>query len=175
MTDIFQKLEEKVATYLSEGKFMLFGDFNARTANRDDFIIDDILNCDVLQEVAEIHTYRVDNVLPVRINPNNTVNDFGLKLRSLCKSSGLRILNGRHKLKMDTDFSSMGVRGLSVVNYCKSTPDIFKRIDKFIVSSFTTWSDHAPLHIQFQTFNLTEDKPTKWCNVSQTLPGRTFK
>lgn len=33
----------KGATYSSEGKFVLLNDFNARTANKDDFIMNDIL------------------------------------------------------------------------------------------------------------------------------------
>ena len=74
---------------------MLFDDMNARTATKNDFIRYDILKSAILSDGAEIHTYEVNIVLPVRNNPDVTVNDFGLKLLNLCKSRGLRSLKGR--------------------------------------------------------------------------------
>jgi hypothetical protein len=58
---------------------------------------------------------------------------------------------------MDRDYRFMGARGLSVVDYCVSTPDIFESKDEFIVSNFTTYSDHAQLHVQLKAgnFNIT--------------------
>ena len=79
--DIFKELEEQVVSYLSSGKVMLLGDMNARTATRDDFITHDSLNCAILNDVADLLTY----VLPVRNNPDVTLNDFGLKLLNWCK------------------------------------------------------------------------------------------
>ena len=169
--EVFLELEEQIATFMSEGKVLLLGDFNARTSNRDDFIGDDILDNTILKEVTELLTYELDSVLSVRKNPDDTVNDYGVKLLNMCKSSGLRILNGRHKLQMDSDFSFMGARGCSVVDYCISTPDIFNLIDKFIVSSFTTWSDHAPLHLQIQS----EISTAISRYDSRTATSRTFK
>lgn len=74
----------------------------------------------------------MDEILPLRVNPDKVVNDYGSKLLSLCKSSGLRILNGRHKDAMDRDYTFMGV-----VDYCISTPDVFHITEQFIVSNFT--------------------------------------
>ena len=74
---------------------MLLDDMNARTATKNDFIRYDILKSAILSDGAEIHTYEVNIVLPVRNNPDVTVNDFGLKLLNLCKSRGLRSLKGR--------------------------------------------------------------------------------
>lgn len=158
--DIFNELESQITTYLAKGKVMLLGDINARTSNRDDFIFNDFINCDILSEVIELLTYEIDKPLPVRINPDKVVNEYGSKLLSLCKSSGLRILNGRHKHALDRDYTFCGGRGLSVVDYFISTPDIFDITEKFIVSSFTTFSDHAPLHVELQCSMLEFEKPT---------------
>lgn len=70
----------------------------------------------------------------------------------MSESSGIRILNGRHKDKMDRDFTFMGSRGLSVVDYCLLSPDIFGLIEKFQVANFTMYSDHAPLHLQILAY-----------------------
>lgn len=113
--DIFNELESQITTYLAKGKVMLLGDINARTSNRDDLIFNDFINCDILSEVFELLTYEIDKPLPVRINPDKVVNEYGSKLLSLCKSSGLRILNGRHKHALDRDYTFCGARGLSVV------------------------------------------------------------
>ena len=37
---------------------------------------------------------------------------------------------------------------MSVIDYFISTPDIFQIVDQFIVSNFTEYSDHAPLHVK---------------------------
>lgn len=72
------------------------------------------------------------------------VNDLGNKLLSLWKSSGLKILNGRHNLGIDKDYTFVGPRGMIVVDYVihVSTPDVFLKIEQFIVANFI---DHAPL------------------------------
>ena len=36
---------------------------------------------------------------------------------------------------------------MSVIDYFISTPDILQIVDQFIVSNFTEYSDHAPLHV----------------------------
>ena len=59
---------------------MLLDDMNARTATKNDFITQDILKSAILSDVAEIRTYEANIVLPVRNNPDVTVNYFGLKL-----------------------------------------------------------------------------------------------
>ena len=76
---------------------------------------------------------------------------------------------------MDRGFSFIGTRGFRLVDYCISTPDILEKVDKFIVASFTTWSDHAPLHLQFHTYNITDISTTDFPNDVHTVPNRTSK
>ena len=54
----------------------------------------------------------------------------------------------------------MGPRGFSLFYYCILTPDILENVGKFIIASFTTWSDHAPLHLQFHAYNITDINTT---------------
>lgn len=53
-------------------------------------------------------------------------------------------LNGCHNLGNDKDYKSVGPKGMSVVNYVihVTTPDVFLKIEQFIVANFT---DHAHL------------------------------
>ena len=102
-----------------------------------------------------------------------TVNE----LLSLCKSRGLRILNGRHNHGLDRAYSFIGARGLSVVDYCISTPNVFHLIEKCIISNFTTFSDHAPLHLQFKTKTSECKQSLNPCgdSVNNARPARTFR
>ena len=110
-------------------------------------------------------------------NPDKTVNEYGRKLWSLCKSSGLRILNGRHNHGFDRDYTFMGARGLSEVDYCISTPNVFHLIEKFIISNFTTFSDHGPLHLQFKTKTSECKQQLNPCcdSVNNAHPARKFR
>ena len=167
----------QISMFSSKGNVIVIGDFNARTSDKDDFITNDVIQNDILREVSEILTYETDTVLPTRVNPDKTVNEYGRKLLSLCKSSGLRILNGRHNHGLDRAYSFIGARGLSVVDYCISTPNVFHLIEKFIISNFTTFSDHAPLHLQFKTKTSECKQSLNPCgdSVNNARPARTFR
>ena len=71
----------------------------------------------------------------------------------------------------------METGGFSLVDYCISTPIILGKVDKFIVASLTMWSDHAPLHIQVHTFNISDISNTVFPNDvhEHTVLNRTFK
>ncbi|CAG2245999.1 unnamed protein product [Mytilus edulis] len=92
----------------------------------------------------------VAQFLIVRRNPDQSTNEFGLKLLNLCRSTGLRILNGRHKDGLANDYTFCGSRGMSVVDYLLAPYDFLHIIDQFIVCNFTSFSDHAPLHVRLR-------------------------
>ena len=106
---------------MNVGQMMLIGDTNARTSNANDFILNAVLHDNVLRDLGEVLFYDLDSNLQVRVNPENVVNDYGNKLLTLCKSSGLRNLNERHSLGMDKDFTFVGPTGISVVDYLLSS------------------------------------------------------
>lgn len=86
-----------------------------------------------------------------RNNPHAETNDYGTKLLDLCKSSGLRIINKRHPDGLLNDFTYSGPRGMTVIGYLLAKPINIEKVLKFITSNFTTYSDHAPIHVQFKT------------------------
>ena len=134
-----------------------------RTSDKDDFITDDVIQNDILREVSEILTYETDTVLPTRVNSTKLLmimEEHGRKLLSLCKSSGLRILNGRHNHGLDRYYTFIGARGLSVVDDCIS----IHLIEKFIISNVTTLSDQAQLYLQFKTKTSECKQPLNPCD-----------
>jgi hypothetical protein len=63
--------------------------------------------------------------LSKRMNPDKSRNEYGFKLLKLCKSTGLRILNGRHGSGFANDYAHCGATSLSVIDYLISTIDLF--------------------------------------------------
>jgi hypothetical protein len=149
--DLSNDLEYRNVDYMSRGKVILIGDTNARTSDSNDFILHDVLHDEVLRDLGELLFYGSDLQLKVRSNPDKVTNDRGSKFLSLCKSSGLRILNGRHPLDRDKDYIFLGHKGTSVIDYVITSPNVFPSIVQFIVPNFTVYSDHAPLHVRIET------------------------
>ena len=64
----------------------------------------------------------------------------------LCKSTSLRIANGRlHDDKGVGNYTYCNKQGASVIDYLLLRASDFYCIDKFKIESFNEWSDHAPL------------------------------
>ena len=127
------------------GNVFVFGDFNGRTKDLPDFIQHDELHEAVLDNLP---TYSEDIIVPTRTSSDQGINDNGRRLLTLCKSTGIRIVNGRHPGGFSKDFTFCGPRGLSTIDYLLSTADMINFVEKFIVCNFITFSDHAPLHIE---------------------------
>ncbi|CAG2215755.1 unnamed protein product [Mytilus edulis] len=66
------------------------------------------------------------------------------------RSTGLRILNGRHKDGLANDYTFCGSRGMIVVDYLLAPYYFLHIIDQFIVCNFTSYSDHAALHVRLR-------------------------
>jgi hypothetical protein len=145
--DIFYEFENQLVQYMCLGDTLVFGDFNSRTCNDNDYIESDILHDSVLDD---LFIYEHDSEPRERVNPDQGHNEFGTRLLSLCKATGLRILNGRHEDGLANDFTYNGPFGLSVLDYLLSKCELFKYIQKFIVCNFTQYSDHAPLHFELK-------------------------
>jgi len=149
--DLFFDLVNSVEKFASDtAKVFLLGDMNARTAIGNDFIENDNICGPIFDSFNHIFGYMSDNNLPVRRNPDQGTNEFGLKLLNLCRATGLRILNGRHEDGLADDYTFCGSRGMSVVDYLLAPYDYFHVVEQFIVGNFTSFSDHAPLHVRLQ-------------------------
>ncbi|VDI12992.1 Hypothetical predicted protein [Mytilus galloprovincialis] len=150
--DLFYELEAQIIKYSDEcPNIFVFGDFNARTAHLNDFVENDLLHDSILDRVGELFAYVADETLSDRSNPDPGTYDYGTKLINLCKCSGLRILNGRHEGSLANDYTYSGPKGMSVIDYLLTRSSNFDIVSKFITCNFTTYSDHAALHIQFKT------------------------
>jgi hypothetical protein len=57
----------------------------------------------------------------------------------------IKILNGCHGSGFANDYTYCGATALSVIDYLISTIDLFNYVDKFIISNFNEYSDHASL------------------------------
>ena len=146
--DLFYDLLSSVEKYTSDlAKVFLLGDMNARTALGNDFIENDTLCGSIFDTFNHIFGYIGDNQLPVRRNPDQGTNEFGTKLLNLCRGTGLRIMNGRHKDGLSNDFTFCGSRGMSVVDYLLTQRENFDIVSQFIICNLTAFSDHDPLHV----------------------------
>ncbi|CAG2192026.1 unnamed protein product [Mytilus edulis] len=174
--DIFRLMEDNIISYSSKGKICLVGDLNCRTSNASDFIEDDSVHITLQNQLPNLFNYSNDHSLSTRINPDTISNDYGSKLIKLCKSTGLRILNGRHKDGLSNDYTYCGPKSFSVIDYFLTTVDLFSTIDKFIISSFTQFSDHASLHleIKIKNVNFTDELITD-CEPDYGVERKTFK
>jgi hypothetical protein len=94
--DLFQVLEDTASKYMCEGSVYITGDLNARCGNNEDFIADDVLGQPTYDCLQPVLNYVPDTVLNGRATMDSTVNQFGRKLLAFCKTTGLRIVNGRH-------------------------------------------------------------------------------
>ena len=140
--DFFNLLQNDIDDFQLLGKVLLCGDWNARVGNgsRPDYVV-----CDRYIDDIDDKDYSPD--LPLQRQSNDNIcNSHGLKLLELCKSTSLRIANGR--LGNDCPvgaFTYSSRNGCSVTDYLILNQHDFGYIDNFQVLSFCEWSDHAPL------------------------------
>jgi hypothetical protein len=148
--DMFSILEQDVCKYSSMGKCIILGDFNARTAQANDFIINDgvkYLTDFTCEYQKDIYMYRENK-------DKHAVDTYGGKLLEFCKGSGLRILNGRCLGDTDGQFTCYSPTGApSLIDYALAHCDIVPKIRIVKVSSLTTISIHCQVSIVLQLPN----------------------
>ena len=93
--DVFDVLQEQVEIFNALGTVSVIGDLNGRVGLEPDYISDDTLDKQLLDNISFID-YVSHNNLPQRLSEDtNAPNSFERCILQLCKSSGLRICNGR--------------------------------------------------------------------------------
>ena len=113
--DVYGDLELKLSNVGQDVDKLCFGDFNARTGLKLDYLqSEDNTDIPVPPEI-----YETDSVshLP-RLNMDSKTNKYGDNLLSLCKSVPLRIYNGRKLGDILGSYTCYTPNGQSCVDYC---------------------------------------------------------
>ena len=146
-------LMEELAIFKSKYRVGLVGDFNARTGNLADVIVnDDNKYVDLPDD------YIPDVDIMKRNNCDTVFNSFWERLIELCRMSGIRIVNGRKIGDSSGKKTCHEWNGSSTVDYMLADESIFQLIQTFKVGDeFNHLSDHCPFSA---TLNLNFNKNT---------------
>jgi len=133
---LFEILEHDIDYFSEYGNIFITGDMNSRVGEKLDFIVHDSVN-----NITDDNLYAPD-CTSVRASVDKGSNSHGIKLIDLCKSTSLRIVNGR-----------VGDNCRSTY-FCHSGSSV---IDFLVTSEFNEYSDHAPLHFSLYCDNKSPD------------------
>ena len=95
--DLFDILENDLELFSRSGIVCLTGDLNARTVLLDDVIRTDDIHQTLIDNMETLFSYPYDPSVTEGKSKDTHVNTHGRRLITLCKESGLRIINGRTK------------------------------------------------------------------------------
>ena len=93
--------------------------------------------------------YSVDIDIGVRGNCDSETNEYGNKLVNLCKTTGLRIVNGRTTSDALGHFTCITHNGASTVDYLIVSQHIFNTVSDFRIGTRID-SDHMPLEFTIE-------------------------
>jgi hypothetical protein len=147
---VWDTLALEVDKYQQKGKVILVGDLNTRTGSLPDFIQNDDEQFTPVPD-----SYLPDDTLIIneRHNSDNTCrpNDYTDSLLSLCKSTGLRILNGRVIGDLSGNLTCHKWNGSSQVDYGIVHHSLLPLIRFFRVHDyFSDLSDHCKISMCLQ-------------------------
>ena len=99
--------------------------------------------------------YTKDKYLKRENKDNHTIDEQGKLILDLCKSSALRILNGRTVGDKYGQFTRYPTRNLedkpSVIDYAICSDPLLKEVISFTVLPFTGLSDHSCISLKIKT------------------------
>ena len=132
-------MQTDIDEYENCGYVYLVGDWNSRVGRKSDFIAYDQYN-----NLTDDEDYTPDCYMQ-RATMDSACNNFGVKLLDLCKSSGVRIVNGRLYNDIEGSFTFVNSQYSSVIDYLVTKPDCFNCLSDFSVGPFNEYIDHAEL------------------------------
>jgi hypothetical protein len=158
---VWDELSSTVETYQNIGKVMLVGDFNTRTGSLSDFV-----QSDDNQFTPVPDSYITDDAqaLSERLNSDKQCcpKDFVDSLLNICKSSGLRILNGRTLGDLSGKFTCHKWNGSSQVDYGIAHYSLIPLIQYFkIHDHLNHLSDHCKLSLRLNIAHSAVSDDTK--------------
>ena len=147
--DPFDDLEEKLSHIKDSYDLICFGDYNARTAVKPDYIVNDD-NSDI--PVMGSHFVPDTVAASPRGNMDKGTNSYGDRLLELCQSVPLRICNGCTFGDTVGCYTCYKHNGQSVVDYCLVSPNIYDKVSSFVVNELLSdLSDHCSCVVTLQT------------------------
>ena len=152
--ELFNIMENEMAVHSrsnSDVKYVIAGDFNAYTQCQDDFLRNDSLSC-WFDQVPDIS----DEVPEPRHNLDlRELNLYGRQLLDFCKSTGVRILNGRCGQDRNVDnYTCIMENSYSVIDYVMVSQEILSYVTKFKVGERIE-SIHMPhVYYYWYTFRI---------------------
>ncbi len=154
--NFYEQLYDLYITYSSRGNVYVCGDLNSRTANESDCpesyetsILDNLGIEDCSSTINNS-----DNSLPMRKSQDTVCNKQGKLLLDFCKSTGLRIVNGRFNDSGQFTYYRLLRKGTtkiakSMIDYLLVPSNNFKDIVHFEVNNKLPESDHCSISYSF--------------------------
>ena len=132
----------------SEIHFLVAGDCNAHTRSMNDWVESD----DYDNSFVPLPDFYIDDFsFPIKraSKDNKQVCSNGNQLLDFCKTTGLRIVNGRiGDDRNNGDFTYYDRHGGSVIDYFISSQDLFSLLTNFSISPPTSFTDHCMLLLE---------------------------
>ena len=167
--DAFNCLTEDIAEiYTKGGEVLLTGDFNARTAAKDDFILREVYESVLSANVPQFTEAYSDPVQ--RVSADLQCNNFGKQLLNLCQDTGLLIYNGRMRGDEAGKSTCHASNGSSVVDYFIGNANMIRHDSLMHVQELQPESDHCPLTLAVHLLGQVHH-PSQ-AGSAQAQPGR---
>jgi hypothetical protein len=141
--DLFASISLDIEQYSKLGSVALVGDLNSRVGTVSDVIDNDGLCKEVLDRLENCFEYSHEPYIKQRHSHDTHVNTHGRKLIQLCRTTGLRIMNGRSTSDETGSYTFQNSRGTSVIDYACMQYSALTLAKDLEVSDFTEFSDHA--------------------------------
>ena len=129
--DMWKKIEKIAEENGNGARIIVGGDFNARTGE----------NGSIEEEVE---------VKGKRKSKDKIINNEGKQLLQMTERSGLYLLNGNHEGDEDGEFTYIGVKGRSVIDYVLCNAQAREEVETLSIEERTE-SDHLPLIVRINT------------------------
>jgi exonuclease III len=161
--DYFDILLDDIRELKDQFPIMIIGDFNSRTNSISDICYEVEGSEAPNQAVGQVQVEERDS-FPEHLSVERASEDsassnvYGRKLIELCRTSGLRMLNGRLG---DTEgrYTRVGTTGKSVIDYCLVDSKAATMVTNFPVKSSIPESDHRPLLVTLVMLDRPNSKP----------------
>ena len=143
----FDVLSNDIMKFQSSGYVIIGGDFNSRTGNMSDCLGSSCTETACSYPPGSEQMLSKGNMH--RNNCDKTVNVFGRNLLDMCKSTDMRIVNGRTLGDFYGNLTFYNIVGSSTVDYVLVQNNILNFVANFSVLPFTYLSDHCPIKMVF--------------------------